>query len=322
EKTDTTAQTGSFKNTIQGLLSTFEPNFKMDVDTFIYSDDFVLNNLKTGIHLEDSVHLILDNSTFDLHGGHFEVDGQMNIGQPLLTPFQAHVKTTNLDLEGMVKSLNYLSLPSLRNMDKLGGTADVDFTFAGIIDDKVGGLIGNATEGMLVFDLRNVLVIGFEPLQAISKRLFWMDGRFEEVRFAPIVGEMYIKGQELEFPQLEIQSNALHLFMEGTLSYGDLTNMWASIPVNNLGGTSRYIIPDKTGYAAAKAKVYIEVTSNKKGENRFKFRLFKRKFYKSRGIIHQYKRDRKRYRAIRRALRRNDVAQLEELYLDEDGVDE
>ena len=50
--------------------------------------------------------------------------------------------------------------------------------------------------------------------------------------------------------------------MEGTLSYGDLTNIWVSIPLNNLKRTNRYIIPDKTGYAASKRKVHIEVTSD------------------------------------------------------------
>lgn len=311
----------SIKTTLKGLLSVFEPNFTIEADTFIYSDKFVLENLHTGVYLKDSTKLFLDNSNFNLHGGFFEVDGHIELGQPLRTPFKTHIKTSNLKLKEIVESLDYLSLPSLKNTDKLGGKANLEFNFAGIIDDKVNGLMPNATEGTLVFDLQDVLVIGFDPLKAISKRLFWMDGRFEEVKFAPIVGEIYIKGQEIEFPQLEIQSNALHLFMEGTLSYGDLTNMWVSIPVNNLGGVNRYVIPEKTGYAAAKAKVYIEVTSDENGENKFKFRLSKRKFYKSRDILEQYKIDRKRNRAIKRALRKKDVVLLEELYEAEDGMD-
>jgi len=93
--------------------------------------------------------------------------------------------------------------------------------------------------------------------------------------------------------------------MEGTLSYGDLTDIWVSIPLNNLKRTNRYIIPEKTGYAASKRKVYIEVTSDENGDNQFKFRLFKRRFYRTRGILEQYKIDKKRDRAIRKALRKN-----------------
>ena len=153
------------------------------------------------------------------------------------------------------------------------------------------------------------MVIGLEPLDAIASRLR-MEKRFQELRFAPITGEVSIKGQEVEFPRLEIQSNAIHLFMEGTLSYGDLTNIWVSIPINNLKRTNRWIIPEKTGYALAKRKVYIEVTSDEVGDNQFKFRMFKRKFYKSRGILDQYKIDKKRNHAIRKAVRKDKKMEL------------
>jgi len=320
-KTESAEKAASLKATVKGLLTAFEPKFEVKVDSFIYSDEFMLSQLKTGIHLIDSTKLVLDESTFNLFGGAIEIDGYINLGQSLLTPFYANIHTSNLPLNKVIKNLDYLGLPSLKNMDKLGGVANIALNLGGVIDDNGNGLLPNATEGTLVFDLQDVLVIGFEPLTAISKRLFWMNDRFEEVKFAPIVGEIYIKGTEIAFPQLEIQSNALHLFLEGTLSYEDLTSMWVSIPLRNLGGTNRYVIPQKTGYAAVKGKVYIEVTSDEKGENDFKFRFLKRKFYKSRGIFSQYKPDRKRNRAYRKALRKKDYARLEELSLEEDGVD-
>ncbi len=301
---DSTAETESMKATVKGILQTFNPHFHVQVDSFIYSNQLVFEALSTGVHLRDSTTIILEKTNFDFHNGHILVDGQFDVGQKLITPFAANIQTENLVLKELIESLNYLSLPSLKNMAKLGGAVSMNFDIAGVIDDYKSSLIPNATEGKLVFDLQDVVVIGFEPLDAIASRLR-MEKRFQELRFAPIIGELTIKGEEINFPQLEIQSNAIHLFMEGTLSYGDLTDIWVSIPLNNLKRTNRYIIPKKTGYAASKRKVYIEVTSDENGDNQFKFRLFKRRFYRTRGILEQYKIDKKRGRAIRKALRKS-----------------
>jgi len=298
------ARTESMKATIKGILESFNPHFHVQVDSFIYSDLLVFESLNTGVHLKDSATVVLEKTVFDFHGGHILVDGQFEVGQKLITPFAASIQTEHLALNELVQSLNYLSLPSLKNMTKLGGNVSMNFDLAGVIDDFQSTLIPNATRGNLAFDLQEVVVIGFEPLDAIATRLR-MEKRFQELRFAPIIGAISIKGEEIEFPQLEIQSNAIHLFMEGTLSYGDLTDIWVSIPLNNLKRTNRYIIPDKTGYAASKRKVYIEVTSDEVGDNQFKFRLFKRRFYKNRGILEQYRIDKKRDRAIRKAIRKS-----------------
>ena len=301
---DSTAETESMKATVKGILQTFNPHFHVQVDSFIYSNQLVFEDLNTGVHLSDSATIVLEETSFDFHNGHILVDGQFDLGQQLITPFSASIKTENLVLKELVESLNYLSLPSLKNMAKLGGTVSMNFDISGVIDDYQSTLIPNATEGQLAFDLQDVVLIGFAPLDAIASRLR-MEKRFQELRFAPIIGEVTIQGQEINFPQLEIQSNAIHLFMEGTLSYGDLTDIWVSIPLHNLKRTNRYIIPDKTGYAASKRKVYMEVTSDEVGENQFKFRLSKRKFYRTRGILEQYKIDKKRDRTIRRALRKS-----------------
>ncbi len=299
-----TAETESMKATLKGIMQTFNPHFHVQVDSFIYTDQLIFEALKTGIHLRDSATIVLEKTNFNFQNASIFVDGKFDLGQKLITPFTANIETENLVLKELIESLNYLSLPSLKNITKLGGAVSMNFDLAGVIDDDKSKLLPDATNGTLAFDLQEVVLIGFQPLDDIATRLR-MEKRFQELRFAPIIGQLTIEGEEIHFPQLEIQSNAIHLFMEGTLSYRDLTDIWVSIPLNNLRRTNRYIIPDKTGYAASKRKVYIEVTSDESGDNRFKFRLFKRRFYRKRGILDQYKIDKKRDRAIRKALRKN-----------------
>ncbi|MBK9017615.1 MAG: hypothetical protein IPM82_28190 [Saprospiraceae bacterium] len=127
-----------------------------------------------------------------------------------------------------------------------------------------------------------------------------MKKRFEQLRFAPLENHLSIKGKDIDIPLMEIQSNAINMFIEGTYSYGDNTNIWISIPLDNLNTPDGSVIPPKRGYAATKRKIYVEFTADKNGENTLKFRFRKKQFYKQRGMPKQYRADLKMYRNMRK----------------------
>jgi len=102
---------------------------------------------------------------------------------------------------------------------------------------------------------------------------------------------------------MEIQSTALHLFVEGNFGKNDATNLWISVPLDNLKKADRSVIPEKLGYAGAKHKVYLEALSDKDGKIHLKFHPTKKKYYIERGIPEQYKIDKKRDKAIRKAMK-------------------
>jgi len=151
---DSTDETESMKATVKGILQTFNPHFHVQVDSFVYSNQVVFEALNTGVHLRDSATIILEETNFDFHNGHILVDGQFDLGQKLITPFAASIQTENLVLKELIESLNYLSLPSLKNMTKLGGAVSMDFDLSGVIDDYQSSLIPNSTKGTLAFDLQ------------------------------------------------------------------------------------------------------------------------------------------------------------------------
>ena len=108
----------------------------------------------------------------------------------------------------------------------------------------------------------------------------------------------------MAFPLTEIQSNAVHLFLEGIFSFGNDTDLWISIPLDNIRKRDLSIIPEKQSYGASKRKIHLESRSDKKGAIKFKFFLTKKRFYKQRGLLDKYKADRKRDRAARKAARK------------------
>ncbi|MEL6863092.1 MAG: hypothetical protein AAFP19_01680 [Bacteroidota bacterium] len=293
----------AMKATIIGMINTFNPNIEVQIDRFLYSDKLAVDNFKTGVYLKNAHTLVLDKTGFNFQKGHMNLDGEVELFENQDTPFRFNLQTREFNLGGLLEGLDYLSIPVLEDMKKLNGWITMNLDLAGIIAANGNRLIPDATKGQLGFNLRDVEIVGLSPLDSIAEKLY-MKKRFKEVRFAPLTDTLFIEGQNIEIPQMEIQSNALHLFLEGNYSFDEQTNLWISVPLKNLKITDRSKIPDKIGYARAKDKVYLEAAPDKNGKIRFKFHLTKRQFYKDRGILDQYKSDRRRDRKIRKEMKK------------------
>ncbi len=289
----------ALKVTSIGLLNTFDPNLHIYLDTFVYSEKLMIEEVETGVRLIGRDTVMLDKTAFKFNDSWVSVNGICDFGTKDAAPFSANFETTELDIVEVLESLDHLNFSSLKNIDYLSGSTTLNLDLTGIIDDDAKGLVGNANDGTLEFELRNIILKGFEPLDVLAKKLK-MKKRFEEIRFAPITNNLVIKGHDIHIPRMELQSNAINMFVEGTLSNANNTNLWVSIPVDNLKSSDRSTIPEKRGYAATRKKVYIEIRSDKNGKNKFKFRSSKRKFYKQRGILKQYKLDKRKYRKMRK----------------------
>ena len=291
------------KAAISDLFNTFNPHVHIDVDTFVYKKNLIVEGATTGIYLLDSTTVYLEKTGFHFHNGSMLLNGAIDLSPIPHTPFDINLHTKDFDVAGLLKSLDYFSLPSLKQTEKLRGNITMNLDLKGAITENGKGLITEKTEGVLNFELKNLEIKGFEPLNRIGARLK-MKRRFEDIRFAPIVNQIHIYGNNMGFSQMEIQSNTLHLFVEGIFSFGMDTNLWISVPLHNLKKKKLSIIPPKKGYAAYRRKLFLEGTSDETGVVRFKFYPTKRKFYKDRGFLHEYRSDKKRDRAIRKEMRK------------------
>ncbi len=289
----------ALKETTKGILSAFNPDICMYLDTFIYSDKLMLYDVQTGITLKDSATLVLDKTGFRFHDGSVSFQGSVDLGQIQSTPFTGQFQTDKLNMALLLESLDYLDIPSFKDIKKLTGQATLNLDLSGAIAQGGKGLVSDENSGQLDFELSNISIKGFAPLDELAAKIR-MKKRFKQLSFAPIKNNLSIKGKDIEIPLMEIQSNAINMFIEGTYSYGDNTNIWVSIPLDNLKRNNGSVIPPKRGYAAIKRKIYIEVTTDKEGKNKFKFHFRKKQFYKQRGIPKQYRADLKMYRKMRK----------------------
>ncbi len=303
EKASKPMDVSNIKATVRGLLRTFNPTINLNLDKFVYSNKLAFDKLNASLHMQDSAYLVLDNTSFNFHDGNIRMEGEVNLTQLDKTSFETLFNSKNVDIAKLIRGLDYLNLPSLRSIQKLSGHLDMDFDFKGTIANGGAGLINEETIGKLDFKLSDVELAGFPNLDTIATKLR-MKRRFEDLQFATLSNQLTINGNEIDIPLMEVQSNAVNLFVEGKLSYGDNTNIWLSFPIRNLVLRDYSVIQDYNGYASAGKKLFIEVTSNDIGENQYKLRLRKKKFYKSRDIDEQFRKDRKQWRKEKRMLKR------------------
>ncbi len=293
----------TLRATVTGIFETFDPSLKAHIDTFILSDKLTLNDFDTGIHMADSNNLILEETTFNFYDGSMRFKGQFDFNTTGPLPFTANFQTKDLDVEKLLISLDYLFLPSLEKIEKLSGRLTMNFDLSGLVAKDGKKLIPEATNGVLDIRLDDVEIQGMATLDSLAQKIR-MKKRFANVRFAPIENRFTIDGQHIEIPLMEIQSNAINLFIDGTLSYTDKTNIWVAIPLDNLKKADRSLVPKKRGFPAVKSMVYVEVTTDEAGDNKFKFRLSRKKYYKKRGITSQYRTDKREFKKIRKEFKK------------------
>ncbi len=293
------------KNTVKGILSSFNPDICMYLDTFIYSKKMTLYDVQTGISLKDSSTMVLDKTGFRFHDGSVSFQGSCDLGQMQATPFTGQFQTDKLNVALLLESLDYLDIPSFKDIDTLSGQASLNLDITGAIAAGGKALVPSETSGKLDFELSDIAIKGFAPLDELAAKI-GMKKRFEYLRFAPIQNNLRIRGTDIEIPLMEIQSSAVNMFVEGTYSYGPNTNIWVTVPLDNLKKNKGLVIPPKRGYVAIKRRIYLEVITDENGKNKFKFRLRKKQFYKQRGIPEQYRADLKMYRKMRKELKKGD----------------
>ncbi len=287
------------KSLIKSMLNTFDPELDLRLDTLVYSPKLMLLNLKTGCEMKDSNHLVLQETGFDFHRGSIALNAELDLNSQLQTPFVAHFRTKDLDVGALMRGLDYLGIKALKETEKLKGNITLNLDLESAITAGGKRLIPEETEAELDFDLYGVEIQGLSFIDRIAEKVRKRK-RFRQVLFAPITNSLSLKGKRILIPQMEIQSNAIDMFVEGEVDPPNDTNVWLSIPLDNLKKRDGNLIPDKRGYAASKNKIYLEITSTGK----MKLHLSKRKFYEQRGMAGAFEAFRRKNRHIRKENRR------------------
>ena len=118
-------------------------------------------------------------------------------------------------------------------------------------------------------------------INEISKKLY-SPKLFYDLEFATLTNTLTIDGSRINVPQMEIQTREVDFFVEGHIDKVNSSNIWLSVPLDNLLGRKNSL--ESRPYDESGRKIYIEISPNRKGRLKKKIRFTKRKFYKQRGL--------------------------------------
>ncbi len=292
----------AIKPAIRDVYNKFKPRLSASVREF-QLDDLVLHDLRTGFFFENENMLYLEDTGFTFYDGKVNLDAHLDITDPHSTLFAFGFSTEELELDKVLESFDYFNIDAFREAENISGKVSMNTEIEGDIIDSTG-VVSNSLKGSIDFKLEDAQVAGFEPIIKVANKIFKKE-RFQDIRFGPIENTFYLSDNKVDIPQMEIQSTAFNIFISGQYGFGEVdTNIWTSIPLENLKKRDLINIPDKKGYVEAGKMVYIEAKSDKNDEIKYVLHLSPRKYYKERGILSQYREEIKEERKLRREFKR------------------
>lgn len=288
---------------LKGIYKKFNPSLEILIDNFHYKK-FEASHIRTDFYFDGERHLYLERTGFNYNDKNISMDIFLDISDNDETLFDLRFDTENLDFGSFLEEFNYFELSSFQEIEKLSGYITLDVALKGKIDYVVG-LNTSSLKGKVFFELNEVEVVGFKPLEKVANKIFRKE-RFEAIKFAPISNTVFIENRTIEIPQMQIQSTAFDLFVEGHLNYDHKTNIWVSIPLSNLKKRDIKNIPNAEEYANTGKKVFIEIKENDQNELNYKLHLNNKKLYEEKGFLNQYKELQKSDRLERKTSRKEE----------------
>jgi len=290
------------KRMIKTILNNFDPTVHVKVDTFEFSKKLHVYDLKTGIELIDSSIVYLDETGFRFLDGDMSLMGQIDLSTNDESPIIANLETEDLDVVGLMQTLDYFGIESLQQADKLEGRISMTLNMNTALSADGKGFVIDKTNALLKFALDEVEIEGLDIIDSIATKIR-MKRKMKELKFASLNNTLTIIGREILIPQMEVQSNALNLFVEGSVNQNG-TDVWLSIPLDNMNPRELQKIPHKRGYAMAGKKIFLRLTNNNNEKSKMKLHLNNKKLYEAQARKDEYRKDRRHNRRIRRIMRR------------------
>lgn len=199
--------------------------------------NFVATNVAASIKLVENKVLFEDVALN--HGG-----GKVKLKGSLINGNQANQLS-------LVSTIDHVNIPVLfQAFDNFGqdavtyknlkGQMSANINMTGVITDKAT-VAENSMKGTVEFSITDGELINFEPALKIAATAF-KKRDFSHIQFGELKNKLSINGSAIGVQKMEIRSNVVILFAEGTYDSKKGTDMSIQVPLSNLSKTENDII--------------------------------------------------------------------------------
>lgn len=271
-----------FKDAMLKINTSFYPALGITIDTLRHKD-FNLTDFGLKLLFDAQGNFKIEDTELNFYGGSIAMHAKVGIKNVNNIPVTIDMKAEDVDIHELVTRFDYFNDENLRQVEKIEGTLNYSIKADGTLAND-GTLNMETLNGTLQLDLQDFEIYNYQPI--MDNSILMKDERFKNLRFQPIVQTFVIKNGEVIIPRMEIQSSAIQVFVEGKLKLNDYIDIWLSVPYKNLKTNDGLSLPEKTSYANASSKFYVQLVKdpkNNKGEKqklKVKVRLGNRKLRK------------------------------------------
>lgn len=291
-----------FKDFLLTTLQKYNPSVHLDIAQANYRS-IIFDSIHAEAALQENSIFKVQNTGFQFPGGLIEVNTEVDLGKTESTPFETQMLAKNVVIEELIDDSKMLGLPDLEIGGELFGNLSIDADISGAFDEY-DRLQVDDLRGDVDLVLKELEMVDFQPL--IDKVKILSKDRFRDLEFAPIIIRLNLDEGKYVVEQTEVESNAFQLFLEGIFKENDIMEIWFSVPLKNIWKPDLTEAPKKTGFHLAGNKIYLVYVKEDGEDPSVKVRLSNRQLYKQKGILDQFKIDKRKGRKLRREQRRNE----------------
>ena len=257
------------KEAMVNINTSFYPTVGVKIDTLKHKD-FTLTDFGMDLLFDDTGKFKIEDTQLNFYGGAIALTMEADLKTSENLPVTIDMKATDVDIHELVKRFDYFNDPDLRATDTIEGMLDFHLKTIGALDND--GKVNMASlNGTLELQLKDFELYNYKPI--IENSVMMKDERFEKLRFRPIVQTFEIRDGVLLIPQTEIQTSAIQVFVEGKVKFDEHIDVWLSLPWRNLKSNDGLMLPEKTTFAKAGSKFYVQLILDKNNENERKQKL-------------------------------------------------
>lgn len=226
-----TEKTGSSLSRMSAQLdkvmdaSTVHLNLKVGKVSY-YS--FAAQNLHADMNLRENM-IVLNEVTVNHAGGKLAVKGDIAQGGSV-NKFAVKAKVDGVDVQEFFRSFQNFGQDAIEDKNLRGSvsaTADV----TGRITEN-GKMVPKSLHGFVTFDLKNGMLINFEPLQKIGKFIF-RNRDMKNVTINKLANRLDIDGDKIIIHPMYIETSAINLQVDGVYGLSKGTNINIDVPLRN-----------------------------------------------------------------------------------------
>lgn len=230
---------------------------------------FHASNVNADVSLLPDSYLI-NNVSMDHAGGHMGLNGSLITQRSNYHEAKLNVAMDNVDVSEVFDAFDNFGQDGITSQNLDGKlTAKINASLG--VDD--GGKVFPASlQSVVDFSLKNGTLKNYEPVKKLQNFLF-KNRDFENIRFAELKDRLEVRNQEVKINRMEIESNVMSMFVEGTYSNKGTTDMSIQVPLNNIKKRGADYNPENIG-TDKKHGIYIRGKPGPDGKIKFKLDLF------------------------------------------------